>query len=131
MTNDKLMTDEELAKIEVRTYNVKPGPWTLEIDSEARDADFGPIDHWPWRIEGVCNFAEESADFATAEFIENARTDIPRMLEYIWELKRLNAEQDKMLTDLLALHERTAKDAMSSWELCKLALDLVTTKDKK
>ena len=123
MSEERLLTDAELEAIERRCAEASPGPWIAQILGtleEAKtlgrfrwaqpDPGFGawPItphtevgvvwranklrkpDDTPLRI-GLPGVVEVTA--ADAEFIANARADVPRLLSEIRRLRALLAQQ--------------------------------------
>jgi hypothetical protein len=77
------LTDEELEQVKARAEAVNSVPVHLEYDSDVNDVDYGPITSWPWRILGVCNFAEERGSEDVAQFVAHAFSDVPRLLATI------------------------------------------------
>lgn len=73
-----------LAEIRARLEALPELDWKLERDGDVLDVDYGPVVEWPWRIEGVCNFAEEFKEGVPhepiAEFIAHSREDIEALL---------------------------------------------------
>ena len=122
MSEERLLTDAELEAIERRCAEASPGPWIAQILGSLEEAKilgrfrwaqpdpgFGP---WPitpqtevgvvWRANklrkpddtplriGLPGVVEVTAP--DAEFIANARADVPRLISEIRRLRALLAE---------------------------------------
>ena len=122
MSEERLLTDAELEAIERRCAEASPGPWIAQILGTLEEAEilgrfrwaqpdpgFGP---WPitpqtevgvvWRANklrkpddtplriGLPGVVEVTAP--DAEFIANARADVPRLVNEIRRLRALLAE---------------------------------------
>ncbi|MFF1917477.1 hypothetical protein ACFVYE_39230 [Streptomyces sp. NPDC058239] len=117
MSTPEPLTDEELADIEERTEATTPGPWHVRIldDDWAMNLvavgtvpDTGRGERWPdfdhhQIVAATLVQQPRYVDVAdgrwdeNAQFIANARQDIPRLIAEIRRLRRLlkaNAAQD-------------------------------------
>lgn len=102
MTTNRPLTDEEIAAIAERCRRASPGPWQWCDESESSLGLTDPYGLNPSRMvwlgaDGECADRDESV-FAPgtvldlpsgpdADFICNARTDIPRLLQEVVLLK--------------------------------------------
>ena len=94
------MKKEELEAIEARETAATPGPWETTFFSEDYGAGYGETtffvkrpDGNMWKI-GLANSSEKYVkENYNAEFIANARQDVPVLIA---EVKQLNAETERL-----------------------------------
>jgi len=110
------MTDEELQAIKARVEAATPGPWAMSRDEMSAGfgqhryvvvgtttADGKKLVDWRLLVEGM-----RGADAVhDAEFIAQARTDVPALLA---EVERLQAERNEIEALLPAIFRFVRKD---------------------
>jgi hypothetical protein len=92
------LTNEELAAIRERAEKATPGPWFKESD------EYGNINvYFAWDAPNGGNEVVERIDSEDdADFIANARTDIPKLLAHI---EALEVENERMKDALIRIDE--------------------------
>jgi len=78
------LTQEQIEEIRKRAEDATPGPWKVGVDGYVCNAGFYVTDTI---VEDITSNIFEKED---AEFIANARQDIPALLAHIAELERIN-----------------------------------------
>lgn len=118
-----MLTSEQVKDIEERAAKATPGPWSVdEIFDEDDGTRFRSIDGWSEDGEEYLCLCE-----ADAEFVADARTDIPALLADRRELVEL---LDRVSMSLSTIERRAIEDGANEANLDNIALEARYTLDR-
>lgn len=102
--DDKPLTDHDLDEMEARCKAATPGPWRASDDEPSDVVIWGPADKFLVNVgaDAIVPMSNTTggavlafdADRLNAEFMAHARTDLPRVLAELRELRRLARETE-------------------------------------